>query len=107
MEARDTCSVGHAFFWNVNTLAELDAVFRRKVIPLLQEYFYEDWQKIGQVLNDPGDGNRFLKVVELQPPAQSNEFGEARKRYTVNNKKFTADAFRNLLPAKEKQDAGH
>jgi 5-methylcytosine-specific restriction endonuclease McrBC GTP-binding regulatory subunit McrB len=90
-------TIGHAFFWNVKTLTDLDTLFRRKVIPLLQEYFYEDWQKIGQALNDPGDGSRFLKVVELQPPVQDNEFGEARKRYTVN-KEFTEDAFSNLYP---------
>lgn len=91
-------TIGHAFFIKVKSLDDLDAVFRRKVIPLLQEYFYEDWQKIGQALNDPGDGSGFLKVEELPAPrllAQENGYGEARKRYTVNAQ-FTAAAFRKL-----------
>ena len=96
-------TIGHAFFMGVESLADLDTVFRRKVIPLLQEYFYEDWQKIGQVLNDSGDGSRFLKVVELQPPAQDNESGETRKRYTVIDTAFTADAFHNLYSISPKQ----
>lgn len=97
--------IGHAFFMGVSSLAGLDAVFRRKVIPLLQEYFYEDWQKIGQILNDTGDGSGFLKVEPLPSPGllgQGNGYGEARKRYTINET-FSADAFRNLyIPTKEK-----
>ena len=91
-------TIGHAFFWNVKTLDDLRTVFRRKVIPLLQEYFYEDWKKIGQVLNDKGDQSAFLRVVDLLPPrlaAQDNGYGETRKRYSVNEQ-FSADAFRNL-----------
>ena len=61
-------TIGHAFFWNVKTLVDLDAVFRHKVIPLLQEYFYEDWQKIARALNDPCDGTRFLKTESLAAP---------------------------------------
>jgi 5-methylcytosine-specific restriction protein B len=91
-------TIGHAFFWNVGTLDELRTVFRRKVIPLLQEYFYEDWKKIGQVLNDAGDGSAFLRIVDLPPPrlaTQDNGYGETRKRYSVNEQ-FSADAFRNI-----------
>lgn len=91
-------TIGHAFFWNVETLDDLRTVFLRKVIPLLQEYFYEDWKKIGQVLNDEGDGRAFLRVDELAPPrlaAQDNGYGETRKRYSVNEQ-FSADAFRNI-----------
>jgi 5-methylcytosine-specific restriction endonuclease McrBC GTP-binding regulatory subunit McrB len=103
-------TIGHAFFMGVESLSDLDAAFRRKVIPLLQEYFYEDWQKIGQVLNDTGDGRGFLKVEPLPPPGllgQDNGYGEARKRYTINAP-FSADAFRNLCPSmKESQDASH
>ena len=29
-------------------------LFKRKVLPLLQEYFFEDWSKINMVLNDNG-----------------------------------------------------
>lgn len=101
-------TIGHAFFMGVKSLVDLEAVFRRKVIPLLQEYFYEDWQKIGQALNDSGDGSRFLKAEELTPPGllgQDKGYGEARKRYTINAT-FPANAFRGVYP-EEKRDASH
>jgi 5-methylcytosine-specific restriction protein B len=37
---------------NQGTLAQLELIFRNQVIPLLQEYFLEDWQRIQWVLND-------------------------------------------------------
>ncbi|HWL08260.1 MAG TPA: AAA family ATPase [Planctomicrobium sp.] len=54
--------IGHAFFLNVQTLKDLREVFCGKVIPLLSEYFYGDWNKICLVLGcpfgDPGDSIR-------------------------------------------------
>lgn len=47
--------LGHAYFMRLRdepTLPLLTDVFRRQVLPLLQEYFFEDWQKIAWVLND-------------------------------------------------------
>jgi len=78
----------------VKTLADLETVFRRKVIPLLQEYFYEDWQKIAAALNDP-DGTWFLRIEELQPPTLaglSDGFEESRRRYIVRES-FTPTRF--------------
>ena len=44
--------IGHAYLMNINTLADLRIVFANKIIPLLKEYFYGDWGKIGLVLGD-------------------------------------------------------
>lgn len=50
-------TIGHSFFINVNSLSELKQVFKNKIIPLLQEYFYDDYAKIDAVLN----GNKMVK----------------------------------------------
>lgn len=58
-------TIGHAFFfekakfykndeleWYELTLESLKEIFVKKIIPLLQEYFYDDYKKIQAVLND-------------------------------------------------------
>jgi 5-methylcytosine-specific restriction protein B len=51
-------TIGHAYFMSLKNKSgdeakvELDNIFRNKIIPLLQEYFYDDWEKIQIVLGD-------------------------------------------------------
>ena len=44
--------IGHTYFINITTWNELCDKFRNSIIPLLQEYFYNDWEKIRLVLGD-------------------------------------------------------
>ncbi len=51
---RDHC-LGHAYFMSLksgDSLQQLEVIFRNQILPLLQEYFFEDWQRIQWVLND-------------------------------------------------------
>jgi len=48
-------TIGHAYFMELNkdsTLDELNAVMKNRIIPLLQEYFYDDWEKVLLILGD-------------------------------------------------------
>ena len=52
-------TIGHSFFIGVDSLSALREAFGLKIIPLLQEYFYDDYAKISAVLN----GNEMVKAV--------------------------------------------
>ncbi|MBT1070698.1 AAA family ATPase [Pelotalea chapellei] len=47
--------IGHAYFLGLKSYEDLERVFLTKIIPLLQEYFYEDWEKIQLVFDDLED----------------------------------------------------
>ena len=47
--------IGHSYFLRVKTWVDLRNVFRDRVIPLLQEYFHNDWGKLCIVLGCPYD----------------------------------------------------
>lgn len=89
-------TIGHAYFINVRTLADLEAAFRRKVIPLLQEYFYEDWSKVRLALND--QTGQFIEAVENIPKGLENTADgyEARLRYRVRKVPFSLNAYLNI-----------
>jgi len=52
-------TVGHTFFLGVTTARDLYQAFYNKIIPLLQEYFFGDFGKIGLVL-----GSGFVNEVK-------------------------------------------
>ena len=56
--------IGHTYFLGVDSLAGLASTFRTRIMPLLQEYFYDDWEKIRAVLNDNGF------VLKSNPPEE-------------------------------------
>ena len=43
--------IGHTYFIKVSKMNDLADTFKFNIIPLLQEYFYDDWEKIDLVLN--------------------------------------------------------
>ncbi len=71
---RDHC-IGHAYLMTLTQvddgeqrLAALSQVFRHRIVPLLEEYFFEDWQKIRLVLADNQKSPAAQFVVESGTP---------------------------------------
>lgn len=81
-------AIGHAVFMGINSLAELQQVLAQRVIPLLQEYFFEDMEKVRLVLTGNGKDNVFFKSRSLVPsdlfPGARQVVGtEARSTFSV------------------------
>ena len=47
-------TIGHSYFLNIGTFEELVKVFKNSIIPLLQEYFYDDFEKIKTIFSNNG-----------------------------------------------------
>lgn len=91
--------IGHAYFTGCQSRADLEEVMRRKVIPLLSEFFYEDWEKVRAVLNETTDEGSFIRRTRLSAPgllAGGEAEGTERWRYAVRDP-FAEDAFDRLI----------
>ncbi len=82
--------IGHAFFMDCGNRDAIDAAMRDKVLPLLQEYFFDDWSRIAAVV-----GEGFVARRKLDPPP-GIEAGEDRISWSVRDH-FANDAYDILL----------
>jgi 5-methylcytosine-specific restriction protein B len=61
-------TIGHSFFLPLKddpTIKRLARIFELEILPLLEEYFFEDWERVGQVLGDHfKKANLELKFIE-------------------------------------------
>ena len=85
--------VGHAWLMGARTKDQVDQIMRGKIIPLIAEYFHEDWSKIRAVL---GGGGGFVEQTELEAPPEELGNGEKRYRWTIKEK-FSSDAYGELI----------
>ena len=116
-------TVGHAYFTRIKDLkdedrfSELKTVFRNKIIPLLEEYFFEDWQKIRLVLGDnqkPKQEHQFVHEIGREEDllalfGREHELDQyaIRSRYELNAAALDEpDAYVGIYAAKPDVTAG-
>ncbi len=93
--------IGHAYFIDLKSLDALRSCFEQKILPLLQEYFFDDTSRVAMVLST-SVGQGFLKAEIQSPDAlfpATAELGrlQARTRYTVTpSTGWTSAMFRGI-----------
>jgi 5-methylcytosine-specific restriction protein B len=96
-------TIGHAFFMglvNEPSIEKLATIFRKSVVPLLQEYFYDDYQKIQLVLGDNGKTDETHKFIKDSKVVARTMFkGNVDDIIDLPEKKFEIndEAFDNIL----------
>lgn len=89
-------TIGHAFFTRLReepTIENLATIFKKSIIPLLQEYFYEDYQKIQLVLGDNSKDKAFKFVQDANVEAKDLfegylDYDLPEKKYIINDDAF-------------------
>lgn len=103
--------IGHSYFMGVTDEEGLKKVFFDKIIPLLQEYFYGDYEKIQMVL-----GSGFVKMETIEPnelfAVKGNSVAQPKTLFSIVNKDNInfEDALNSLLKKKketEEDDDNH
>ena len=101
---RDHC-IGHAYFTRLKDITDgpqrfdaLAEIFRTRILPLLEEYFFEDWRKIRLVLGDNQKPFAAQFVTESEDHQQEldNLFGDnhdidsyaVKRRHALQPKAF-------------------
>ena len=68
-------TIGHAYFSNIQSFTELESRLLHKIIPLLQEYFFDDWSKIQLIFKDNSSKPSALHIVRSKRDEAENLFG--------------------------------
>ena len=94
-------TIGHAYFMKDNlTFEDLVSIMKNKIIPLLQEYFYGDWEKVELILGGAGTNNDYFinkKKVNVSGLFKTNIMDNYQEQYIysiVDNP--TKEAFLNV-----------
>ena len=94
--------IGHAWLMGAKTKADVDETMRRKIIPLIAEYFYDDWRKVKAVLGNTDD---FVRGEALKPPpGLDDEEMDERFRWTVAEPPFADGAYDRLVAGAQQAD---
>jgi Cdc6-like AAA superfamily ATPase len=70
-------TIGHSYLLKVKTYKDLCKSFRNEIIPLLQEYFYNDWEKVQLVL---GDNKKWGKQDEMKLVQQTKSYSSSEEK---------------------------
>ncbi len=101
-------TIGHTYFMELanenSSFDDLKKIFKNKIIPLLQEYFYEDYHKIQMVLGDyqKTDENKFIQSIEyvnknIFPKLNDDSLDIQEKIYEINEDAFdNPDSYINI-----------
>ena len=87
--------IGHSYFVNVKTFDDLKEIFKNSIMPLLQEYFYDDFEKIRFVLNiKDNDKTNFIRKKEISKyffdniPEHLKNKSSKKPIYEINKEAF-------------------
>ena len=102
-------TLGHSYFLplkksGANTLDNLARIFKKQILPLLQEYFFEDWERIHWVLNDHQKPEQYQFIWQQGHTSMTDLFGDkvgkqiSDRRWQINQKAFSlAESYQQTI----------
>ncbi|RSJ76787.1 5-methylcytosine-specific restriction enzyme B [Streptococcus cristatus] len=107
-------TLGHAFFMPLKnekkaTIDQLASIFKNKILPLLQEYFYEDYEKIMLVLGidtQNKETKKFISVKSNGDLFKNSPDIDLNPTYQINEEAFqTPDNYMTIYGGASNEEA--
>jgi len=98
-------TIGHSYFINVRSFTDLKKILLSRIIPLLQEYFYEDWHRIQLVFRDVGPNGEKLEpqIIRHEPLKEEevigfdhDDFEDSVEYHVADEDQITPEAVRKV-----------
>lgn len=80
--------IGHAYFVSCNSYSDIINVVINKIIPLLQEYFYGDNEKVGMILGGIGSSEDDKYIVYKEEKSANKIFKGFKNISDIGSKEF-------------------
>ena len=86
--------IGHAWLMGAKDKSDVDRIMRRKIVPMLAEYFHDDWRKVQAVLG----GAKFVEKTKLKlPKGLDDDQNETRYSWTYKEPPYPEAAYLELI----------
>ena len=84
--------IGHSYFIDAENELDIFNAMKDCVIPLLEEYFYNDTQKIRQILNEKGENDYYFYVKDKDAQKElddmQNDYDSEKEIFMLNPKLY-------------------
>jgi len=90
-------TIGHAYLLGIEDFSQLKRTLLNKIIPLLQEYFYEDCEKVSLVLGETNNS----QIIQTEKLSSPDDNDEEKIRYKINQQ-MTVENIKRIYSCKGK-----
>ena len=76
-------TIGHSYLMDINSYEDFEYKFKNRILPLLLEYFYNDYEKVAKILNQDDFDNSEKQIILKECLIEDIPTYEINEKYPI------------------------